>query len=111
MAAIIYTHIDERRRCLRRILPPDRPAFARGALVEIETRDISLAGRILAQFGLADDALTELGGLAEGLRCQHRQAAEHLGLGAAAQGGHQGAAGAGLALPDYPSIRHDVCGG
>jgi len=33
--------------------------------VEFETRDISLAGRILAQFGLADDALAELGELTE----------------------------------------------
>jgi len=33
--------------------------------IEVITRDISVASRILAQFGLADDALTELGELAK----------------------------------------------
>ncbi|MBA3907774.1 MAG: NADP-dependent isocitrate dehydrogenase, partial [Pseudonocardiales bacterium] len=39
-------------------------AFAGKAGVDVETRDISLAARILAQFGLVPDALAELGDLA-----------------------------------------------
>src|SRR5207247_930311 len=39
-------------------------AYAGKAGVQLETRDISVAARILAQFGLADDALSELGALA-----------------------------------------------
>jgi isocitrate dehydrogenase len=63
MAAIIYTHTDEAPLLATYSLLPIVSAYARKAGVEIETRDISLAGRILAQFGLADDALTELGEL------------------------------------------------
>jgi isocitrate dehydrogenase len=40
------------------------PAFATAAGVGVETRDISLSGRILAAFGLVPDALAELGALA-----------------------------------------------
>jgi isocitrate dehydrogenase len=64
MAAIIYTHTDEAPLLATYSFLPIVSAYARKAGVEIETRDISLAGRILAQFGLADDALTELGELA-----------------------------------------------
>jgi isocitrate dehydrogenase len=63
MAAIIYTHTDEAPLLATYSLLPIVSAYAHKAGVEIETRDISLAGRILAQFGLADDALTELGEL------------------------------------------------
>ena len=63
MAAIIYTHTDEAPLLATYSFLPIVSAYARKAGVEIETRDISLAGRILAQFGLADDALTELGEL------------------------------------------------
>src|SRR6201994_2256183 len=65
MAAIIYTHTDEAPLLATYSFLPIVSAYARKAGVEIETRDISLAGRILAQFGLADDALAELGELAE----------------------------------------------
>ena len=65
MAAIIYTKTDEAPLLATYSLLPIVSAYAHQAGVEIETRDISLAGRILAQFGLADDALTELGQLAE----------------------------------------------
>src|ERR1700733_8765035 len=65
MAAIIYTQTDEAPLLATYSFLPIVSAYARKAGVEIETRDISLAGRILAQFGLADDALTELGELAE----------------------------------------------
>jgi isocitrate dehydrogenase len=63
MAAIIYTHTDEAPLLATYSFLPVVSAFAHKAGVEIETRDISLAGRILAQFGLADDALSELGEL------------------------------------------------
>src|ERR1700749_898535 len=63
MAAIIYTETDEAPLLATSYFLPIVSAYARKAGVQIETRDISLAGRILAQFGLADDALAELGEL------------------------------------------------
>ncbi|HEY0933648.1 MAG TPA: NADP-dependent isocitrate dehydrogenase [Trebonia sp.] len=65
MATIIYTQTDEAPRLATYSFLPIVSAFAQKAGVEIETRDISLAGRILAQFGLAEDALAELGELTE----------------------------------------------
>jgi isocitrate dehydrogenase len=65
MAAIIYTKTDEAPLLATYSFLPIVSAFAHKVGVEIETRDISLAGRILAQFGLADDALAELGELTE----------------------------------------------
>jgi isocitrate dehydrogenase len=65
MAAIIYTKTDEAPLLATYSFLPIVSAYAATVGVEFETRDISLAGRILAQFGLADDALTELGELAE----------------------------------------------
>ncbi len=65
MATIIYTHTDEAPLLATYSFLPIVSAYAEKAGVEIETRDISVAGRILAQFGLADDALTELGELAK----------------------------------------------
>jgi isocitrate dehydrogenase len=65
MAAIIYTHTDEAPLLATYSFLPIVSAYAKKAGVHIETRDISLAGRILAQFGLADDALAELGELSK----------------------------------------------
>ncbi len=72
MAKIIYTHTDEAPLLATYSFKPIVQAFAASAGVELETRDISLAGRILAQFPdyLTDqqqeaDALTELGELAK----------------------------------------------
>jgi isocitrate dehydrogenase len=65
MATIIYTYTDEAPRLATYSFLPIVSAYAEKAGVEVETRDISLAGRILAQFGLADDALAELGELTE----------------------------------------------
>ena len=65
MAKIIYTHTDEAPLLATYSFLPIVQAFAGKAGVEVETRDISLAARILAQFGLADDALSELGALAK----------------------------------------------
>jgi len=69
---IIYTYTDEAPALATESLLPIVQAFASAADVEIETRDISLAGRILAQFPdlLSDeqrtsDALSELGELAK----------------------------------------------
>ncbi len=65
MAEIIYTHTDEAPLLATYSFLPIVSAYAKKAGVHIETRDISLAGRILAQFGLADDALAELGELSK----------------------------------------------
>lgn len=62
---IIYTHTDEAPLLATYSFLPIVEAYAAKAGVAIETRDISVAARILAQFGLADDALTELGELAK----------------------------------------------
>ena len=71
-ATIIYTHTDEAPALATYSLLPIIQAYAGLAGVAIETRDISLAGRILAQFPdrLTDeqrqaDALAELGELAK----------------------------------------------
>jgi isocitrate dehydrogenase len=69
---IIYTHTDEAPALATRSFLPIIQAFGAAAGVTIESRDISLAGRILANFGdhLTDeqrvgDALAELGELAK----------------------------------------------
>ena len=71
MAKIIYTHTDEAPALATLSLLPIVEAFAAPAGVEFELRDISLAGRILAQFPdrlkpeqQVADALAELGELA-----------------------------------------------
>jgi isocitrate dehydrogenase len=71
MATIIYTLTDEAPMLATYSFLPVVQAFASSAGVDVETRDISLAGRILAQFpeSLTEeqrvgDALTELGELA-----------------------------------------------
>ncbi|MFT4084059.1 MAG: NADP-dependent isocitrate dehydrogenase [Nocardioides sp.] len=65
MAKIIYTHTDEAPLLATYSFLPIVSAYAGKAGVEVETRDISVAARILAQFGLAHDALGELGELAK----------------------------------------------
>ncbi|MDZ5076824.1 NADP-dependent isocitrate dehydrogenase [Nesterenkonia sp. HG001] len=72
MAKIIYTHTDEAPMLATYSFKPIVEAFASTAGVEVETRDISLAGRIISQFPdhLAEDqresdALAELGELAK----------------------------------------------
>src|ERR687894_2207644 len=61
---LVYTYTDEAPALATHSFLPIVEAFAGTAGVEVQLRDISLAGRILAQFGLADDALGELGELA-----------------------------------------------
>ena len=71
MAKIIYTHTDEAPLLATYSFLPIISAYAAKAGVEVETRDISLAGRILAQFPeelgekAVPDALAELGELAQ----------------------------------------------
>jgi isocitrate dehydrogenase len=69
---LIYTYTDEAPALATHSLLPIIEAFAAQAGVDVELRDISLAGRILAQFPdlLSDgqrvpDALAELGELAK----------------------------------------------
>ncbi len=72
MAKIIYTKIDEAPALATYSLLPIIQAFAAGTGVEVETRDISLAGRIVATFPdkltpeqKIPDYLAELGDLAK----------------------------------------------
>src|SRR6059036_1370195 len=62
---IIYTYTDEAPALATHSLLPVVQAYADKAGVGIETRDISLAARILAAFDLCPDALAELGELAK----------------------------------------------
>ncbi|NJC21663.1 isocitrate dehydrogenase [Arthrobacter pigmenti] len=71
MARIIYTHTDEAPMLATYSFLPIIEAYASTAGVEVETRDISLAGRIIANFSdyvteeqRIGDALAELGELA-----------------------------------------------
>jgi isocitrate dehydrogenase len=70
-STIIYTHTDEAPALATHSLLPVIQAYASTAGVTVETRDISLAGRIIAGFPeyleegeRIDDALAELGALA-----------------------------------------------
>jgi isocitrate dehydrogenase len=72
MATIIYTHTDEAPMLATHSFLPIVKAYSSAAGVDIETRDISLAGRIIAVFGdyltpeqQQPDALAELGALAK----------------------------------------------
>ena len=61
---VIYTYTDEAPALATHSFLPVVEAFAGAAGVGVETRDISLSGRIRAAFGLVPDALAELGALA-----------------------------------------------
>ena len=64
-AKILYTITDEAPALATHSLLPIVEHFAAAAGVAVETRDISLAGRILANFTDLPDALAELGELAK----------------------------------------------
>ena len=71
-AKIIYTETDEAPALATYSLLPIIKAFTKAAGVDVETRDISLSGRILANFSdylkpeqQISDALAELGELAK----------------------------------------------
>ncbi|PIE21440.1 MAG: isocitrate dehydrogenase (NADP(+)) [Arachnia propionica] len=109
MGTIIYTLTDEAPLLATYSLLPIIKAFARKAGVDVETRDISLAGRILAQFPellteeqRVEDALTELGALAQQpeaniIKLPNISASLPQLLAAIAELQEQG-----YALPDYP---------
>jgi isocitrate dehydrogenase len=61
--SIIYTITDEAPALATYSLLPIVQAYSKKAGIAVETRDISLAGRILAAFDKAPDALSELGAL------------------------------------------------
>ncbi|MDA9289884.1 NADP-dependent isocitrate dehydrogenase [Polaribacter sp.] len=72
MAKIIYTKTDEAPALATRSFLPIVKAFTKSSQIEIETKDISLAARILANFPeylnddqKVEDALTQLGELAK----------------------------------------------
>jgi isocitrate dehydrogenase len=72
MSRIIYTHTDEAPMLATASFLPILEAFSKTAGIEVETRDISLAGRIVAAFSdllpedqREADALKELGDLAK----------------------------------------------
>ena len=60
---VIYTHTDEAPLLATYSFLPIVQAYAAKAGVTVDTRDISLAGRVLAAFQQAPDALAELGEL------------------------------------------------
>ncbi|MCK9372129.1 MAG: NADP-dependent isocitrate dehydrogenase [Sulfuricurvum sp.] len=61
MAKIIWSVIDEAPALATYSLLPIVNAFTQAAGVEVVTSDISLAGRVLAAMGLAEDELSKLG--------------------------------------------------
>ena len=70
MSKIIYTHTDEAPALATYSFLPIIQAFAKAAGIAVETRDISLAGRVLSAFPedlqpsqRIDDALAELGNM------------------------------------------------
>ena len=102
---IIYTLTDEAPLLATYAFLPIVRAFAEPAGITIQTSDISVAARILAEFSdyLTDeqrvpDNLGELGRLTKS-RHQHHQAAQHQCVGAAAGGRGQGTAGQGIQDP------------
>ena len=86
--AIIYTHTDEAPLLATYSFLPIIQAYAGVAGVAVETRDISLAGRVIAQFarpaarGAADRRRAGRARRAgQAARGEHHQAAEHLRVG------------------------------
>ncbi len=107
---IIYTITDEAPALATYSLLPIVQAFAKAAGIAVETRDISLAGRILANFPESltaeqrlEDALTELGTLAKSpsaniIKLPNISASIPQLTGAIAE-----LQGKGYAVPDYPA--------
>src|SRR5699024_8602599 len=109
MSKIIYTHTEEAPMLATASFLPIVRAFASQAGVELETRDISLAGRILAAFNdvlpedqQVNDALAELGELVKEAEANiiklHNISASVPQLVAAVKELQD----AGFDLPDYP---------
>ena len=108
-STIIYTHTDEAPALATYSFLPVVQAYASSAGVTVETRDISLVGRILAHFPdrleagqRVDDALAELGDLAKTpeaniIKLPNVSASSPQLKAAIAELQHHG-----YALPDYP---------
>ncbi len=97
---IIWTKTDEAPLLATYSLLPIIRAYTRGSGIEVETRDISLAGRVIANFPdkLTEDQkipdhLSELGRARELPRGQHHQAAQYQRFHSSAAKRHRGAAG------------------
>ena len=110
---IMWTKVDEAPALATYSLLPIVEAFVGAAGVSVKLKDISLAGRILANFPekltpaqRINDELAELGELTTEARGQHHQAAEHLRLDPAAQGRDQGTARQGLRCSGLSGQRH-----
>ena len=76
MAKIIYTKTDEAPALATHSFLPIVKAFTKSSGIQIETKDISLAGRLLANFSdflnedqQVEDALAELGELVSKIKC------------------------------------------
>ena len=107
---IIYTQTDEAPALATYSLLPIVSAFSKHASVDVESRDISLSGRILAAFSdqlphdqAIDDALAELGKLAQTpaaniIKLPNISASQPQLIGAIKELQAQG-----FALPDFPS--------
>ena len=114
MAKIIYTNTDEAPMLATYSFKPIVEAFASTAGVDVETRDISLAGRIISQFPdfLTEDqqeadALADLGDLA---KTPHANIIKLPNISASTPQLKAAIAelqAAGYALPDYPESPED----
>jgi isocitrate dehydrogenase len=108
VATIIYTRTDEAPLLATYSLLPIIAAFTSTAGVRVETRDISLAGRILASSRPADRGATpdgcvgRAGCVGEDAGGEHHQAAQHFGVGAAVKAAVAELQSQGFDLPDYP---------
>jgi isocitrate dehydrogenase len=108
-STIIYTHTDEAPALATYSLLPVIQAYASTAGVRVETRDISLAGRIIAGFPewleedqRIGDALTELGQLAETPEANIIKLPNISASGPQLKAAVAELQGHGYALPDYP---------
>src|ERR1700710_1469940 len=106
---IIYTHTDEAPALATKSLLPIVEAFAATAGVELELRDISLAGRVLAQFPdrlepeqRVADALAELGELAKTPEANIIKLPNVSASGPQLKAAIKELQEQGIALPDYP---------
>jgi isocitrate dehydrogenase len=83
-AKIIYTKTDEAPALATRSFLPIVKAFTKSSNIEIETKDISLAARILSNFSdfltedqKVEDALAQLGELAKKTRSKYYKTSKY----------------------------------
>ncbi|WP_370089186.1 NADP-dependent isocitrate dehydrogenase [Ekhidna sp.] len=115
MAKIIYTHTDEAPALATKSFLPIVKAFTGKAGVEVETRDISLAGRIIALFPeflnedqRIGDALTELGEIAKTPEANIIKLPNISASIPQLKGAIKELQSQGYALPDYPDDPKDA---